>query len=527
MTEQKILLTLCLAVLAQGCADRSTRLASEHVPAPFEQVLRDIVTFQIPKTENVWGVGIVGNLSGTGSSVCPPNIRTQLRRMMSSSHTEGIDLEAFIRSPNTAVVYVEGQIPGSAIKTEEFDIKIRAYDDSGGCSLAGGRLYRTDLALPQTQGNAMLQTVATAEGPVFVPVESGPALADHKGMVLGGGTVVAQTATHLILKEPGFKQASVVRNLINSRFGFGTAQAMSPAQVDVKVPLQYHTQKWRFWAVIEALPLADAHKVLDERLGALIQDLVEGQDLDQTEIALEAMGQACVPLLKPHLMSKDPAAQLAAGRCLSNLGFLPALSTLAQIATNPQSKYRVQAMHAIRFVTALPQVKPFVAKLLSDPDLSFAMDVYESLAMADGVGVQREIVAGAFSLDTVPQSPTQAILATRSGRACLALFGSPIQFKSGHIVEFPQKKMIFDARTDIQFVLISRSSGITDNAVAPVKCSRKLQDIIRVLCQKPGLGGSPGGFGLSYAEVLALIQQLSDQGIIPAKLWAGPLPQFS
>lgn len=522
MMERRLGFIVCCVVLAQGCADRGTRLASKDTPAPFEQVLRQEVSFQIPEPETVWGVGIVANLPGTGSGVCPPQVRSKLRRMMSSSYTEGIDLEAFIRSPNTAVVTVEGQIPGSAIKSDSFDIQVKAYDNSGRCSLAGGWLYRTDLALTSNASNTMLQAVATAEGALFKPIEQRQTRPSHTGYVLGGGRVVAETATHLILNEPGFKQASLVRNMINARFGMGTARAVSPGQVDVRVPAQYRQDRWRFWAVVEALPMADTQEALDRRLEALIQQLVSRQDVDDAEISLEAMGQSCVPLLTPHL-HRDPEVSLAAARCLSNLGGSSGLSTLAQIAENPQSPLRVQAMHALKSMTKAPQISQFVARLLGDADFQFAMDVYESLSMKDGVGAERETVAGAFTLDIIAQSRTQAVIATRSGGAHVALFGSPIRLKPGQIIEFSQKKIKVDSRSDTTFVLISRSSASQSKARAPVQCSYQLRDIIHVLCKKRGLGGDDEGFGLSYDELLGFIGQLADQGMIPASFWAGPL----
>ena len=525
MKIRKSCFIVCLAVLAQGCGDRSARLASES-EAPSAQVLREQVSFQIPEPEKVWGFGIVGNLRGTGSRVCPPRIRSQLRRMMSSSYTTGINLEAFILSPNTAVVTIEGEIPGSGIKLDAFDIKIKAYDDTGNCSLAGGWLYRTDLSLSQASDQPMLATVATAEGPVFIPQERKATLGSHTGLILGGGTVVAETSTHIILNEPGFKQASFVRNLINDRFGPNTARAMSPAQVDVRVPEQYREQRWRFWAVVEALPLADTRQALDTRRDVLILKLATQQDLDDTELALEAMGDSCVSLLEPHLQG-EPAVAQAAARCLSNLGHAPGLGKLVQIAGNPQSPYRVQAMHALKPVMHIPQVSQFAGQMLSDPDFQFAMDVYESLCLKDGAGVDRETVAGAFTLDTIAQSRTEAVVATRSGGSHLALFGSPILLKQGEIIEFPDKKIVFDSRSNSPMVVISRQSAGPGGAGVRVQCSCQLRDIIRVLCKKPALGGEPGGFGLPYDELLALLAQLSEQGMIPAKLWAGPLPDLS
>ncbi len=526
MMEHRICIMVCLAVLSQGCVDRSARLAQEKVPSPSEVTLKDVVTFQIPKAEEVWGIGIVGNLSGTGSAFCPPNVRTQLRRMMSSSYTQDINMDAFIQSPNTAVVYLEGQIPGSAIKSDAFDIRVKPYDTSTRCSLAGGWLYRTDLSLSQTVAGPLVSTVATAEGAIFSLPAERLTHADYTDLILGGGKVVAETTTHLVLKEPGFKQASFIRNLLNDRFGSGTAQATSPNQVDVHVPLQYRKDRWRFWASVEALPMAEDQETQNKRMEALIESLTAGQNLEETEIALEAMGKACVPRLGQHLRHPDPAVRLAVARCLSSQGSSPGLAALAQMAENPQSPYRVQAMHALDPMTSIPQVADFAGKLLGDADFEFAMDVYETLCMEDAVGVERETLAGAFTLDLIPQNHTKAVLATRRGGAHLALFGAPILLKPGQIIEFSQNNMTLDTKSNSELAVISRQSNPSDRAAPSVTCSLQLGDVIRVLGKKPGLGRSQVGFGMPYDEILSFIGQLSEQEMISAKLWAGPLPNL-
>ena len=68
-------------------------------------------------------------------------------------------------------------------------------------------------------------------------------------------------------------------------------------------------------------------------------------------------------------------------------------------------------MHALKSLTKIPQVAQCVGSLLGDQDFQFVMDVYETLCMRDGLGVERETVAGVFTLDLVGQNPSQAILA--------------------------------------------------------------------------------------------------------------------
>ncbi|MCP4454914.1 MAG: hypothetical protein GY809_25935, partial [Planctomycetes bacterium] len=130
---------------------------------------------------------------------------------------------------------------------------------------------------------------------------------------------------------------------------------------------------------------------------------------------------------------------------------------------------------------------------------------------------------GAFTLDNVSQSRTQAVIASRRGGAHLALFGGPIQVKPGQTIQFSHKKITLDSRSEPPSVVIFSQSGRPDRAAKPVRCANRLRDIILVLCKKPGLGNAPGGFGLAYDELLGLIGQLSDQRMIGASLWAGPL----
>ena len=75
-----------------------------------------------------------------------------------------------INSPNTAVVEIFGTIPTLAAKGEPFDLLIAPLPGTQTTSLAGGRLYTTELsALERFFGYGQYsKTVALGSGPVFI-----------------------------------------------------------------------------------------------------------------------------------------------------------------------------------------------------------------------------------------------------------------------------------------------------------------------------------------------------------------------
>ena len=94
----------------------------------------------------VKGYALVGGLNGTGSSECPPQIRTYLEKYI-LQHVSGtkVNIDEFIKSPDTAVTSVDGIIPPAASKNERFDIRVSALGGTQTTSLAGGWLYGADL----------------------------------------------------------------------------------------------------------------------------------------------------------------------------------------------------------------------------------------------------------------------------------------------------------------------------------------------------------------------------------------------
>ena len=124
----------------------------------------------------VKGFGIVAGLAGTGSSECPPELRTALSKyILANTGSAVVSPNKFINSLNTAVVEIYGTIPAVASRGEAFDLKVVAFSRTQTTSLAGGTLYTADLKemARLVRFNMYSATLAEAHGPVYVDETAG------------------------------------------------------------------------------------------------------------------------------------------------------------------------------------------------------------------------------------------------------------------------------------------------------------------------------------------------------------------
>jgi flagellar basal body P-ring protein FlgI len=286
------------------------------------------------------GYGLVGGLGGTGSAECPPEIRTYLRQYILARLPESrVGVDELINSRNTAVVRVHGMMPAAITKNEPFDVRVDGLAGTQTTSLEGGSLYGTDL---KEEGSFGITTriLATAEGPVFIDT-IGPNAADKRlGYVLGGGRVRDEYKIRLALRQPDYLVARRISNLLDGRFGSGTAKAVQPDLITLRVPAKYRGQKQRFISIVSATYVTETPEVVEERIDTFVRTLATSKDKEASEITLEAIGNRCVKKLAILLNSADEEVRLRAARCMLNLGSDQGLQTLREIATNTRSVYQ-------------------------------------------------------------------------------------------------------------------------------------------------------------------------------------------
>jgi len=471
------------------------------------------------------GYGLVGGLPGTGSAECPPAVREYLQRFVRSQVSGGpsVDIDALLNGLQAAVVYLEAVVPPASLKGDRFDVKVTAMSQADATSLDGGWLFTGELSLKGRVGTTV-QSLAAADGPVYIDKLSSGPLDTKVGHVLGGGRLLDQPQILVVLAKEDFRMASAVRNLINSRFGRDTARALSSSEIALRVPAAYRHQRSRFFSVIQALYLDLDPEGVQDRVTALAGRLASADDTTSCEVALEAIGPASLTKLGVLLQSGDERIRLAAARCMANLGSQRGVQALSAIARESGSPMRAQAVQALGAAGGAPGAVSALGRLLVDPDLEAAMTAYEGLVAIDPAAVSGIRIGGGATLDEIPDAPTRGVVASRSGGRRVALFG-PVTCQSGRLLESSDGTVTLDSRADDGSVLVTRIHPVRRSVIGQVRCPLRLGGLIRALCGEGAAGQDvQGGLRVSYSDLLSLLKQACDSGFVDANFWAGPLP---
>ncbi len=523
-----------LAILAGSCliagcgragVDKSKGLAPAKDLGTTIGSLAEIVT---PESIPVEGFGLVAGLSGTGSAECPPQIRAYLVRYIQTQLPKsGVNVEKLISSTDTAVVQIEAVMPAAAWKNQYFDVKITALPGTRITSLEHGWLYTAELKARGTFGIAT-RVLANAEGPVFID-KIGVGNTDKRvGYVLAGGKMLEDQRISLQPHQPDYRTASRIRNRLNERFGFGTAEAVSPARIELTVPAKYRGQEQRFIAMVRAMYLDQTPEIIKGRIMTFVKELAVSQDKQTSEIALETIGSASLDKVGVLLSSSNEEVRFRAARCVVNLGSERGIETLRQIAMDKNSAYRLEALRAMAVPAGRDDAATVSRRLLLDSDSNIKLAAYEQLRELDDPALTRELIGRSFFLEQIAQSREKVIFVSRSGQPRIVLFGAPISCHDNIFVQSADGDIILNAPAGQKYVSLIRKHPKRPSAIAQLKSSFELADIIRTLCEEPSSKAeeAPRGLGISYAEVIALLKQMCEKGAVGAEFRPGPLPKI-
>jgi hypothetical protein len=476
----------------------------------------------------VEGYGLVGGLEGTGSAECPPRLRAYLAQYILTQLPRGkVDVDELIRSRDTAVVQIRGTMPAAVTKNQPFDLKVQALPGTQTTSLENGWLYGAEL---KSEGgfDMDLRVLARAEGPVFInPIQ--PISQDKRvGYILAGGRVLHEYKMTLALRKPNYVIARRVSDRLEERFGYGTAKALGPDQIELRVPPEYSGQKQRFISIVKAMYIAETLESTKMKVEAFANELALSPDKDESEIALEAIGRASLDKTAELLTSPNEHVRLRAARCMLNLGGKRGSEVLREIAMDKSSAYRTEALRAITAAVSRDEAANVSRRLLGDEDFNVKLAAYEQLLKLDDVTIIRRLIAGNFYLDQAAQSTDKVVFVSRSGQPKIVLFGAPIYCRENIFVQSADGNVTINAPAGEKHVsVIRRVPKRPDAPPIQLKCSFELGDIIRTLCEAASVeAGSPlrPGLNVSYSNAIGLVKQMCDKGQVPAAFAAGPLP---
>jgi len=480
-----------------------------------------------PEPILVEGYGVVAGLNGTGSAECPPQIRAYLEQYILRQLAEPkIDVEKFISSRDTAVVLVHGLIPATASKNQYFDVRVAALPGTQTTSLEGGWLYGAEL---KTAGSFGITTkvLATAKGPVFIDTISTSGTDKKIGYVLAGGTVLDDYKVWLVLRRPDYRTAGRIRDRLNACWD-GMAKAVNEWQIELKVPAKYREQKQRFVSIVKATYLSETREITRERIKTFVRKLAASKDKEQSETALEAIGNESLSKLPALLNSSNEEVRLRAARCMLNLGSDAGLMVLRQIALDKTSTYRIEALESITLGARRNDAARISQRLLRDEDFAIRLAAYEQLRKLDDITVTQTLIARNFYLEEIAQAEHTTIFVSRSGQPRIVLFGAPISCRRNIFVESADGNITINAPAGQKYVSIMRKHPKRPSVIVQLKSTFELSDIIQTLCEEPLKKAEEGhlGLGVSYADMIALLKRMCDKGAVRAEFRAGALPRM-
>jgi flagellar P-ring protein precursor FlgI len=236
--------------------------------------LKDISNFRGARDNQLFGIGLVTGLDGTGDG---GEVTSEMLDNMINNL--GIDLTQQIESDNTAIVMVYADIPPFYKEGMRLDINVAAIGESD--SLENGVLIQTPLY------GADNRVYAVAQGNVLtggVNVNDSSNLQDKYqvvGSIPDGAIIEREIPSNIIdentitvnLKTPDFTTASRVSMAINSALSRDISKAQDAASVKVEIPAMFNDDIISFLAMLEEIevrPDQASKIIINQRTGTVV-----------------------------------------------------------------------------------------------------------------------------------------------------------------------------------------------------------------------------------------------------------------
>ncbi|MCA0369943.1 MAG: flagellar basal body P-ring protein FlgI [Proteobacteria bacterium] len=266
------------AVLAFGCA----ALCVPAFAAPLKVRIKDIVSFEGVRENQLVGYGLVVGLKGTGDTL--KDSPYALETMISMLDRLGVnvrDQSTNMKSKNVAAVMVTATLPAFARHGTPLDVRVSAIGTAK--DLLGGTLLVTPLM------GADGEVYAVAQGPLVTggfSAEGQSGTSVTKGVPtsarIANGAIVEKeiafdmnqlTSMRLSLRNPDMTTAKRIAQAINGHAGSQVASAMDPSTVQLNIPSKGEHGVMAFLTNIEQLtvePDTIAKVVIDEQNGVIV-----------------------------------------------------------------------------------------------------------------------------------------------------------------------------------------------------------------------------------------------------------------
>ncbi len=240
----------------------------------FSVRLKDISNFRGARDNQLFGIGLVTGLDGTGDG---GEVTSEMLDNMINNL--GIDLSQQLESDNTAIVMVYADIPPFYKTGMRLDISVAAIGESE--SLQNGVLMQTPLYGADNRVYAVAQGNVVTGG---ANINDSSNLQDKYtvvGSIPDGAIIEREIPSNIIdnntitvnLKQPDFTTASRVAMAIDNALSRNISKAQDAASIKVEIPSMFSDDVISFIAMIEEIevkPDQTARIIINERTGTVV-----------------------------------------------------------------------------------------------------------------------------------------------------------------------------------------------------------------------------------------------------------------
>jgi flagellar P-ring protein FlgI len=302
-----------VAVLIAGMVLMTVATATAHGASR----IKDIVTFEGIRDNQLVGYGLIVGLNGTGDDLADGHFTKQ--SLLAMLNRLGVKpTEAGLDSENVAAVMVTANLPGFARQGTRIDVTVSALGNAD--SLLGGTLLVTPLL------GADGEVYAVAQGQLAVGgfTAGGDAETITKGVPTSGrianGAIVEREVgfeigdmeqVKLSLRNPDFTTARRISQAVNAFLGTNAAHSSDPMTVRIRVPKNYRNNVVDLLTDIEQLrvePDQQARVIIDEQSGVIVM----GENVRISTVAI-AQGNLTIRITEtPQVSQPGPFAEVGA-----------------------------------------------------------------------------------------------------------------------------------------------------------------------------------------------------------------------
>lgn len=257
--------------------------------------IKDLASFQGVRSNQLVGYGLVVGLDGTGDQTTQTPFTTQsIFNMLTHM---GVNLPPGsgpkMQLKNIAAVMVTADLPAFAQIGQNIDVTVSSIGNAK--SLRGGTLVMMPLKGADGQVYAMAQGSLAVSG-AGAAASGSKAQINHLsvGRIPAGATVERTVATtlgaagnlSLELRQSDFQTASRVVEVVNKRFGTGTARAVNGRVIEVRTPAG-ENERVAFMGEIESLNVSPAQSmakvIINARTGSVVMN--QAVTLDRSAVS--------------------------------------------------------------------------------------------------------------------------------------------------------------------------------------------------------------------------------------------------